>query len=71
LEVIGCAAVVDAAILNAMLLPIDVSFVQEVKLPVHDDLACPKHDLSYQIRAHGWPWKGSLGFTLKVDGYCT
>ena len=43
--VIDCAAVVDAAILNAMLLPIDVSFVKEIKLHVHDDLACPKHDL--------------------------
>jgi hypothetical protein len=29
-----------------MLLPIDVSFVQEVQLPVHDGLVCPKHALS-------------------------
>jgi hypothetical protein len=40
------AAVVAAAIPDAMLLPINVSFVQEVQLPVHDGLACLKHALS-------------------------
>ena len=37
---------VAAFIPDATLLPIDVSFVQEVQLSVHDGLACPKHALS-------------------------
>ena len=37
---------VAAALPDAMLLPIDVRFVQEVQLPVHDGLACPKHAIS-------------------------
>jgi hypothetical protein len=40
-SVIGYAAMVTAAIPDAMLLPL----VQGVKLPVHDGLPCPKHDL--------------------------
>ena len=35
-SVVGCDV-------DAMLLPIDVSFVHEVSLHVHDDLACSKH----------------------------
>jgi hypothetical protein len=42
----GCAAMVAAAIPDAMLVPTDVSVVQEAQLPVHDGLACPKHALS-------------------------
>ena len=45
-SVVGFAAVVAAAIPGAMLLPIDLRFVQEVQLPVHDGLACSKHSLS-------------------------
>jgi len=39
--VVGYAALVAAVIPDAMLLPIEVTFVQEVQLPVHDGLACP------------------------------
>jgi hypothetical protein len=42
-----------ATIPDEMLLPIDVSFVQEVQLPVKDSLAFPKHDLSDSNPAHG------------------
>jgi hypothetical protein len=38
--------VVAAAIRDAMLLSIDVSFVQKVQLSAHDGLAFLKHDLS-------------------------
>ena len=37
---------ITAAISDAILLPIDASFVQEVKLPIHDGLAWPQNDLS-------------------------
>ena len=37
---------IPPAIPDAMLLPIDVSSVHEVQMPVHDGLESPKHALS-------------------------
>jgi hypothetical protein len=37
--------VIDAAIPDAMLLPTDECFAQEVLEPVYDDLKCPKYAL--------------------------
>ncbi len=45
-SVVGFPTVVAVAIPGAMLLPTDVSFVEEVRLPVHDGLTCPKPALS-------------------------
>jgi len=48
-----CAAVVAATIPDAMVLPIDVRFIQEVQLPVHDGLACPKHNI-FDLNPGSW-----------------
>jgi hypothetical protein len=38
---VGCPVVIAAAIPDAMLLPTDECFAQEVPEPVYDDLRCP------------------------------
>jgi hypothetical protein len=48
---VGCPVVIAAAIPDAMLLPTDECFAQEVPEPVYDGLTCPKYGI--QIRAHG------------------
>ena len=48
---VGCAVVIAAAIPDAMLLPTDECFAQEVPEPVYDGLTCPKYGI--QIQAHG------------------
>jgi hypothetical protein len=40
---IGCPVVIAAAIPDAMLLPTDTYFAQEVPEPVYDGLTCPKY----------------------------
>ena len=56
---------------DAMLLPTDECFAQEVPEPVYDGLACPKYALWDSNRAHGWPRNRSHGFALEVGGYCS
>jgi hypothetical protein len=41
----GCPVVIAAAIPDAMLLPTDECFAQEVPEPVYDGLTCPKYAL--------------------------
>jgi hypothetical protein len=43
--VVGCPVVIAAAIPDAMLLPTDECFAQEVPEPVYDGLTCPKYVL--------------------------
>jgi hypothetical protein len=63
--------VIAAAIPDAMLLPTDESFAQEVPEPVYDSLTCPKHALWDSNPVHGWPRNRSHGFALEVGGYCS
>jgi hypothetical protein len=42
---VGCPVVIAAAIPEAMLLPTDECFTQEVPEPVYDGLTCPKYTL--------------------------
>jgi hypothetical protein len=42
---VGCPVVKTAAIPDAMLLPTDECFAQEVPEPVYDGLTCPKYAL--------------------------
>ena len=42
---VGCPVVIAAAIPDAMLLPTDKCFAQEVPEHVHDGLTCPKYAL--------------------------
>ena len=42
---VGCPVVIAAAIPDAMLLPTDECFAQEVPEHVHDGLTCPKYAL--------------------------
>jgi hypothetical protein len=41
---VGCPVVIAAAIPDAMLLPTDGCFAQEVPEHVYDGLTCPKYD---------------------------
>ena len=40
---VGCSVVIAAAIPDAMLLPTEECFAQEVTGPVYDGLTCPKY----------------------------
>jgi hypothetical protein len=42
---VGCPVVIAAAIPDAMLLPTDECFAQEIPEPVYDGLTCPKYAL--------------------------
>jgi hypothetical protein len=61
--------VIAAAIPDAMLLPTDTCFAQEVPEHVYDGLTCPKYAVWDSIRAHGWPRNRSHGVALEVGGY--
>jgi hypothetical protein len=68
---VGCSVVIAAAFSDAMLLPTDECFAQEVPEPVCDGLTCPKYTL-WDSNPGSWRAKGqSHGFTSEVDGYCT
>ena len=67
---VGCLVVIAAAIPDAMLLPTDECFAQEVPEPVYDGLTCPKYALWDSNRADGWPRNRSHGFALEVGGHC-
>jgi hypothetical protein len=60
--------VIAAAIPDAMLLPTDECFAQEVPEPVYDGLTCPNMLYEIQIRAHDWTRNRSHGFALEVGG---
>jgi hypothetical protein len=45
---VGCPVVIAAAIPDAMLLPTDECFAQEVPEPVYDGLTCPKYALGFK-----------------------
>ena len=68
---IGCPVVIAAAISDAMLLPTDECFAQEVPEPEYDGLSCPKYALWDSNPAHGWSRNRSHGFALEVGGYCS
>jgi hypothetical protein len=57
--------VIAAAIPDAMLLPTDECFAQEVPEPVYDDLTCPKYAL-WDSNLSSWSRNRSHGFTLEV-----
>ena len=68
---VGGPVVIAAAIPDAILLPTDVCFAQEVPEHAYDGLACPNMLYGIQIRAHGWPRNTSHGFALEVGDYCS
>ena len=53
---VGCPVVIAAAIPDAMLLPTDECFAQEVSEPVYDGLTCPKYAL-WDSNPGSWPAK--------------
>jgi hypothetical protein len=68
---VGCPVVIAAAIPDAMLLPTDKCFAQEVPEPVYNGLSCPKYALwdSNPGSCHGWPRNRSHNFTLELGSY--
>jgi hypothetical protein len=66
---VGCPVVIAAAIPDAMLLPTDECFPQEVPEPAYDGLTCPNMLHGIQIWAHCWPRNRSHGFALEVGRY--
>ena len=68
---VGCPVVIAAAIPNAMLLPTDECFAQEVPEPVYDGLTCPKYAL-WDSNPGSWLAKEQQSrFALEVGGYCS
>jgi hypothetical protein len=68
---VGCPVVVAAAISDAMLLPTDEGFAQEVPQPVYDGLTCTKYAL-WDSNPSSWLAKEQKSrFTLEVVGYCS
>jgi hypothetical protein len=61
--------VIDAAIPDTMLLPIDESFAEEVPEPVYDVLTYMFYGI--QIQTHGLQRNRSYGIALEVGGYCS
>ena len=59
---VGCTVVIAAAIPDAMLLPTDECFAQEVPEHVYDDLTCPKYAL--WDSNHGWLRSRSHGYSI-------
>jgi hypothetical protein len=68
---VGCPVVIAAAIPDAMLLPTDEWFAQEVPEHVYDGLTCPKYALWDSNPTRDWPRNRSHGFALEVGGYCS
>jgi len=50
---VGCSVVIAAAIPDAMLLPTEECFAQEVPEPVYDGLTCPKYAL-WDSKSGSW-----------------
>ena len=68
---VWCPVVIAAAIPDAILLPTDECFAQEVPEPVYDGLTCPKYAL-WDSNLGSWLAKErSHGFALEVGGYCS
>jgi hypothetical protein len=63
--------VIAAAIPDAMLLPADECFAQEVPEHVYDGLTCPKYAQWDSNPDYGCPRNRSHGFALEVGGYCS
>jgi hypothetical protein len=63
--------VIAAAIPEAMLLPTDECFAQEVPEPVYDGLTCPKYDL-WDSNPGSWlANEHKSRFALEAGGYCS
>jgi hypothetical protein len=60
--------VIAAAIPDAMLLPIDEWFAQEVPETVYNGLTCPKYALWDSNLSS---WNKSHDFGLEIGGYCS
>ena len=67
---VGCPGVIAVAIPDAMLLPTDKCFAQEVPVHLYDDLTCPKYAL-WDSNPCSFLAKEHKSRPCFVGGYCS